>query len=197
MISGSTRARTRTAAAALLGWVRVVETTTGRAGWHTHVHCLLAFAGDVTDEQVQPIAGRMFARWSRALERVGYDASGDMAQDGKVPGWDVRRAQLDDNAIANYFTKLAHEVTGAHHKEGHRPGGAAPMQLLVDATDTYEAGDLSKWWEWEAASEGRRQLTWSGGRRSLRDLTEARRRTLRPRDRRPGTPPGRAPRPLP
>ena len=41
---------------------------------------------------------------------------------------------------------------------------------IVDATDTYAETDLAKWWEWERASEGRRQLTWSGGRRSLRDL---------------------------
>lgn len=44
------------------------------------------------------------------------------------------------------------------------------MQLLAEAVDTYEATKLARWWEWEAASEGRRQLTWSGGTRSLRDL---------------------------
>lgn len=29
---------------------------------------------------------------------------------------------------------------------------------------------MARWWEWEAASDGRRQLTWSTGRRDLRVL---------------------------
>ena len=29
---------------------------------------------------------------------------------------------------------------------------------------------MARWWEWEAASNGRRQLTWSTGRRDLRAL---------------------------
>jgi len=44
------------------------------------------------------------------------------------------------------------------------------MQLLADAVDTYEETALARWWEWESASDGRRQLTWSTGRRDLRAL---------------------------
>jgi hypothetical protein len=44
------------------------------------------------------------------------------------------------------------------------------MQLLADAVDTYGESALARWWEWEQASEGRRQLTWSTGRRDLRKL---------------------------
>ena len=61
-------------------------------------------------------------------------------------------------AAADYFTKIAHEVTGSHRKEGHRAGGRTPMQLLADAVATYEESSLARWWEWEQASEGRRQL---------------------------------------
>ena len=44
------------------------------------------------------------------------------------------------------------------------------MQLLADAVETYEKSALARWWEWEQASEGRRQLTWSTGARDLRKL---------------------------
>ena len=44
------------------------------------------------------------------------------------------------------------------------------MQLLADAVDTYEAAAMARWWEWEQASDGRRQLTWSRGARDLRSL---------------------------
>lgn len=44
------------------------------------------------------------------------------------------------------------------------------MQLLADAVETYEESALGRWWECEAASDGRRQLTWSTGGRDLRAL---------------------------
>jgi hypothetical protein len=65
---------------------------------------------------------------------------------------------------------MAHEVTGGHRKEGRARGGRTPMQLLAEAVETYEESALARWWEWEAASDGRRQLTWSTGRRDLRRL---------------------------
>ena len=65
---------------------------------------------------------------------------------------------------------MAHEVTGGHRKEGRARGGRTPMQLLADAVETYEESAMARWWEWEAASDGRRQLTWSTGRRDLRAL---------------------------
>jgi hypothetical protein len=105
----------------------------------------------------------VFTRWRAALDRKGFDASEDH-------GWDLRRVQLGDGDLADYFTKIAHEVTGSHRKEGHRAGGRTPMQLLADAVDTYEESAMARWWEWEKASEGRRQLTWSTGRRDLRKL---------------------------
>ncbi|WP_328305846.1 hypothetical protein [Actinomycetospora sp. NBC_00405] len=148
----------------LLGWARVVEVTDGDNGWHVHVHALLCFGAQVSAELVAGSVGaRMFARWRGALERKGFDASDDH-------GWDLRRVQLGDGDLADYFTKIAHEVTGSHRKEGQRAGGRTPMQLLADAVDTYEESAMARWWEWEQSSEGRRQLTWSTGRRDLRRL---------------------------
>ena len=148
----------------LLGWARVVEVTDGDNGWHVHVHALLCFGEQVSAELVAGSVGaRMFSRWRAALERKGFDAS-------EEHGWDLRRVQLGDGDLADYFTKIAHEVTGSHRKDGRRAGGRTPMQLLAEAVKTYEESALARWWEWETASEGRRQLTWSAGARDLRKL---------------------------
>ncbi|GAA4834244.1 hypothetical protein GCM10023201_23120 [Actinomycetospora corticicola] len=148
----------------LLGWARAVEVTHGVNGWHVHIHVLLCFREQVSADLARAALGpRVFGRWSRALGRRGFSASPEH-------GWDLRRAQLGDGDLADYFTKMAHEVTSGHRKEGHRHGGRTPMQLLGDTVETYEAGDMARWWEWESASDGRRQLTWSTGRRDLRAL---------------------------
>jgi hypothetical protein len=149
----------------LLGWARAVEVTWGeRNGWHVHIHVLLCFAEQVSADLVAAgVGSRMFGRWRRALERRGYSAS-------EEHGWDLRRVQLGDGDLADYFTKMAHEVTSGHRKDTRSHGGITPMQLLAEAADTYEAGALARWWEWESASDGRRQLTWSTARRDLRAL---------------------------
>ena len=143
-----------------------MHSESGRAdnGWHVHLHALLCFREQVSADLARAALGpRLFGRWSRALQRKGFSAS-------QKHGWDLRRAQLGDGDLADYFTKMAHEVTGGHRKEGGARGGRTPMQLLADAVETYEESALARWWEWEAASDGRRQLTWSTGRRDLRAL---------------------------
>ncbi|MDD7917985.1 hypothetical protein [Actinomycetospora callitridis] len=162
--SGSTWVKDSALFGGLLGWARVVEVTDGANGWHVHVHALLCFADDVSAELVAAgVGARMFGRWRRALERKGFDAS-------DAHGWDLRKAQLGEGDLADYFTKMAHEVTGAPGKHSRARGGRTPMQLLADAVDTYEASVVARWWEWEEASDGRRQLTWSRGARDLRAL---------------------------
>lgn len=170
--SGGTWVKDQAKHGGMLGWAKVVETTDGSNGWHVHIHALLCFAEDVDQADAEVIARRMFKRWKRALEARGFDASGDFGADGRIPGWDLRKAQLGDGDLAHYFTKLAHEVTSGHRKEGRRRGGRTPFQLAADAADTYEAQTLARWWEWEASSAGRRQLTWSGGERDLRKLAQ-------------------------
>ena len=141
-----------------------MEVTDGDNGWHVHLHVLLCFREQVSADLARAALGpRIFGRWNRALERRGFSAS-------EEHGWDLRRAELGDGDLADYFTKMAHEVTGGHRKEGRARGGRTPMQLLAEAVVTYVESAMARWWEWEAASDGRRQLTWSTGRRDLRTL---------------------------
>lgn len=112
----------------LLGWARAVEVTHGVNGWHVHIHVVLCFREQVSADLAAAALGpRIFGRWSRALGRRGFSAS-------EEHGWDLRRAQLGDGDLADYFTKMAHEVTSGHRKEGKSFGGRTPMQLLADGS---------------------------------------------------------------
>lgn len=162
----------------IAGYVRVVETKHGASGWHPHVHALLFLDKPLTDEQLDDLRHRMFGRWEAALVKAGYSAaewgwdeeSGRMVQVGAV----IRRV-TDGGGMADYFAKntygitpggAAYEVTGSHSKRAGK-GGATPFQLLEQMVETGDADLLDLWHEWEAASHGRRQLTWS---RAMRDL---------------------------
>ena len=159
-------------AAGLLGWCRVVEAThTPRSGWHLDVHALWYWSGDVDDTEAQRIAYRAWAwaRWDRALRRSGFDST-------PVRGVDARRVRFasdgSDDALGGYFTKIAAEVTAQHAKDSR--SGRSPFAILRDAVETYRVEDLELWWEWEHASHGRKQLTWSLGERDLRRLARVR-----------------------
>src|SRR3954466_9585575 len=146
----------------LLGWVRVVEATHGRNGWHLHVHALVCWNRPVSLALAQEIGHRMWQRWSRVLERKGLTSWKHRG------GVDVRMATLGTDNLAHYFNKLAREVTYSHMKEAR--GGRSPFKILTDGLQTGDASDLDLWGEWEQASYGRRQLTWSLGAHDLRKL---------------------------
>ncbi len=157
----------------LLGWARVVEAThTPANGWHLHVHALFCWAGEVDDAEAQRVAFRAWARWDRALRRKGFDST-------PTRGVDARRVRFGgdgaDDGIGEYFTKLAREVTAGYAKDSR--SGRSPLAILRDAVETYRVEDLELWWEWEAGSYGRRQLTWSTGARDLRTLAGVREQT--------------------
>lgn len=68
--------------------------------------------------------------------------------------------------MAGYFGKAALELTSSFTKNSR--AGRSPFARLRDATETYEAGDMALWWEYEDASHGRKQITWSTRRMDLR-----------------------------
>jgi hypothetical protein len=148
----------------LLGWVRVVEATHGRNGWHLHIHALVCWERSVSLGLVQDIGHRMWQRWTRVLERKGLTSWKHRG------GVDVRMATLSRDNLAQYFTKLAREVTSSLTKESR--GGRSPFKLLTDGLQTGDADDLDLWAEWEQVSYGKRQLTWSLGIHDLRKLVD-------------------------
>lgn len=146
----------------VLGWCRTVEATHGANGWHVHVHAVVVFDGPVSVDLAAELGGRMFARWARALGRRGLSAV-----EGRG-GLDVREVAMTGDSldrVAEYLAKITHEITSPSTKAG-RYGNRSPFAVLRDALATGLADDCELWIEWEQASHGRKQLTWS------RDLRE-------------------------
>lgn len=147
----------------MLGWAKVTEVTCGDNGWHVHLHVLICFDRPVSLETAEAVAGQMWWRWACALRKRGFQSRA-LLEGGA--GLDVRMADLHTDGLADYFQKIAHEVTGSQVKRG-RGGSRTPFQILESAVDGV-ADDIELWWEWEKASFDRRQLTWSQGSRDLR-----------------------------
>jgi hypothetical protein len=146
----------------ILGWVRTVEVTYGAAGWHVHVHAVVALDGPTSPEMMAELGGRMFDRWERKLVKLGFSAVADRG------GLDVRPVQMTGDsieAVADYISKVTHEITAPTTKEG-RNGNRAPFRILLDFLATGNADDYELWVVWERTSHNRRQVTWS---RTLRD----------------------------
>lgn len=145
----------------VLGWARTVEATHGENGWHLHIHAVIFFETPVSRELMDYLAMRMFARWERGLVRHGLSAVADKG------GLDVRQVRMGGDSIeviAEYLTKIAAEITSPSTKDG-RFGNRAPFAILRDALETGLYEDCALWLEWEQASQGRKQLTWSRGLR--------------------------------
>lgn len=169
------------AAAGVVGTLRVVEVTHGAAGWHVHLHVLVfldptqsvRWRGVGGDAQFEAHFAALASRgpivraWQRIAGRAGYFAA-EQAQD-------MRPASLDEagNNLNRYFVKngwdAADEVARSASKKGRR-GNRTPMGILHDVTTGGLVDDVDLWNEWEQASHGRRQMTWSRGLRSTLGL---------------------------
>lgn len=165
------------AAAGVVGTLRVVEGTHGAAGWHVHLHVLVfldptksvRWQGVGGDAQFEAHFAALASRgpivraWQRIVGRTGFFAS-EHAQD-------MRPVSLDEagNSLNRYFVKngwdTADEVARGASKKGRR-GNRTPMGILHDVTTGGLVDDVELWIEWEQASHGRRQMTWSRDLRS-------------------------------
>lgn len=153
-----------------IGYARVVETTHGKNGWHVHVHALLFVRGDMTVKEAFALGDSMFSRWSASLVAAGFTAP------TLENGVDVRLiGPTDSTKVAEYFAKNTFAGQGNANKAGWEAAGGTgksgraanrtPFQILEDLCSgedypTYMK-DLGRWWVWEKASKGKRQLTWS------------------------------------
>lgn len=150
------------------GWAAVVEVTHGAEhGWHPHLHVLVIFDMPVSDDMVNELAARWWLRWERALDRRGLSAA---AHRGGLDARAVPMTPDASGALGVYLAKIAHEVTSGVTTKDGRHGNRTPFAILRDGVETGLADDIERWWEWEAASHGRRQLTWSRGIRDQYEL---------------------------
>jgi hypothetical protein len=165
----------------IAGWLRAVEVTWGRNGWHVHVHTLVFLQADAV--HLENLHARMFGRWSRSLVRQGLRSP-------LVQGQDFRwLSGPADAALAGYLTKSvdvpgspgasAERGTGDHgaaiglevvYSQGKRARSSLSTQTpwaLLDGVEQGDAASLGMWHEWERGSHNRQQLRWSKGLREL------------------------------
>lgn len=158
--------------AASLGWdgfVRAVEVTHGRNGWHPHLHVLLLLERPVSTDECAALQSAMHAAWSAFA--VGRSRRPPLAGIGvrcQVVTADDRGAE----ALAAYLSKvqdslgderdLALEMVRGDLKTGRSKVSRTPFDLLGDAI-AGDARSLALWREYERATKGRRCLEKSRG----------------------------------
>ena len=157
------------------GYLRVVEVTHGENGWHVHVHALLFLLPGHCETELlfDDWKTSITDRWSASLVRGGRRPARGLAQD-------LHLVKDPSDALTGYFTKsvdngraIALEFTqSAGKKSRQATGGQTPWGLLDELVLTGDADALDLWLEWEDASAGKRQMTWSRGIRDQLDVGE-------------------------
>lgn len=159
----------------IVGYVRSVEVTHGRHGWHPHLHVAFFVTGpaDVARDRVSDY---LTSRWARSLRAEGLRPGADGI------GCDVQVAR-SSTAVARYLVEvgdderphirrsLSLELARSDLKTS-RAKGRTGFQILADAAEDGDAHDLALWHEYEAATKGRRAVEWSRGLKKLYQVGE-------------------------
>lgn len=146
----------------IVGYIRALEITHGKNGWHPHIHVLF-MARDFTALEQTAVGDAIFERWKKVLDRKGFKAC-------RI-GFDFQRARNAETA-AQYVAKWGAGTEIAKGSEKLGKSGRSPWQLLDDANDGDEwAGRLFV--EYAQAFKGARHLTYARGIRELYGLRQA------------------------
>lgn len=147
------------------GWVKAVEVTHGKNGWHVHLHTVIAYKG--TSEDAESLGQRIYGRWESGL-RATKTQKGFTALPGY--GMDVEVSEGGDlGCLGRYLSKLgadleglSREVVQGAQKDG-RSTNRTPFQIARDLVDQKKMRDKRIWKEWQEESPGHRALTWAKG----------------------------------
>lgn len=156
-------------------WLKAVEVTHGKNGWHVHLHVLLLTEKTLSDQQQHDLESRIYARWSAAAERKGFEAP-SRERGVKL---DIAAKAGDLKSLASYMAKsqlsglngLANEMTGSVVKSA-KGENRSPFQVLESLGEKKTPVDLAIWYEWEKNSHGRRQISWSKGTKKALGVNE-------------------------
>lgn len=151
----------------IVGYVRAVEVTDGENGWHPHVHALIPAHG-LDNETIDELGDSMWNRWSSGVQKAGALAPLSKASDWQLVGGDLSGTKLGEYLAkgAGAAGALGMELTMTQSKVARaRHSTHSVWEILQQAIDGEVAG-LARWWEWEQASKGRRQIAWSRGIRA-------------------------------
>ena len=160
------------------GYVRAMEVTHGRHGWHVHAHFLILterpleglievrMGRRVEHEDVHRFIGRS---WEELIRRQGGDVVAGA-------GVDLRAVTGGtEDIVARYVGKsgsdIGLEMAMGAHKRGRRDS-RTPFQVLADLEAFDTLRDREIWREWLAGSKGRLQLVWSRGLKDAAGISE-------------------------
>jgi hypothetical protein len=150
----------------VLGYIRVLEVTHGRNGWHPHSHVLFCFERVLTDAEVSAFEEALYPLWESACSRQGLvmnrrhglqvvpsygSVEAYLAKFGRLPRWDISR-----------------EMAKGHVKAGRSLAGEmqlTPMQLL-EAAETGDSRCGRLFVEFADRFNGKAQVYWSPGLRA-------------------------------
>lgn len=160
-------------------FIRTVEVTHGKHGWHPHMHAVLLVDKRLSKGEISALRDRIYTRWSKGVASCGLDAPS--------PDWGINLQPVGEGsefkALASYMTKghfgdfaldeedvkrrserAAWELTGGQMLKRARQGNRTPFQILAEiAENGVTERDRQLWLEWEKSSKRRRQIAWSEG----------------------------------
>jgi hypothetical protein len=151
------------------GYIRSVEVTHGKAGWHPHLHVLLLTEAPLDLDQLQALHRFLRERWGRRVVAAGFR---EPALHRGVRVLPVSSA----DGVGGYLTKLAEdegpgrtpglELARGDLKDGRSWGNRAPFRILADHERKRDPSDWRLFEEWLHVAKGRRTLEWSRGLRA-------------------------------
>ena len=140
------------------GYVRAVEVTHGRAGWHPHIHVLL-LSGRPADME-RNLHAELSGLWRAAVVlKLGREHEPD----------DAHGCHVAPAYAADYIAKMGLEI--AYSVAKVRGPSRSPFELLADASRG-DAQSRVLWCDYVSATKGARQLEWSRGLRARFGLAE-------------------------
>lgn len=138
-------------------YIRSIEITHGRNGWHPHLHVLILGTRKLDQFHEEELA----ERWQRCVLRaLGLEAKPD-----KTHG-----CQLTDHFEDNYIEKLGLEITEIENKRGKR-GSQTPWSI-AHAAGAGDGRARKLWTTYVHEMKGTRQLTWSRGTKDCFGIRE-------------------------
>jgi len=130
----------------VVGFIKSLEITRGRFGWHPHLHIMLVVKDFLSDEQQQDIIDK----W---CERTG----------GAIEAQDIKQV-YDQNGVDDYISKWDMSSELAHGNK--KSGGIKPFDLLEQIREGNKDA-IALWKEYISATHGKQAFSIS---KKLRDL---------------------------
>jgi hypothetical protein len=148
------------------GWIKRLDITVGKNGWHPHLHTLFFLRPGTTDADALALGNGLFKPWAGRLVKLG------LGEPTEENGVDVKLLTLDQahEQVARYVATTEYAAAGAlgaalemttTDTKRARNGNRTAMQLLADVVRFGLASDHALWREYEETTRGKRTMQWS------------------------------------